>query len=76
MTLPFSGGLLGFGSSATQGASPFHWVELGRKKLTSDGDRVLVTGAEADAGTADPQQITIYRILRTDPWSNRFHSLF
>ena len=49
MTLPFSGGLLGFGSSATQGASPFHWVELGRKKLTSDGDRVLVTGADADA---------------------------
>ena len=49
MTLPFSGGLLGFGSSATQGASPFHWVELGRKKLTSDGDRVLVTGANADA---------------------------
>ncbi len=49
MTLPFSGGLLGFGSTATQGASPFHWVELGRKKLTADGDRVLVTGADADA---------------------------
>ena len=48
MTLPFSGGLLGFGSTATQGASPFHWVELGRKKLTADGDRVLVTGADAD----------------------------
>ena len=49
MTLPFSGGLLGFGSSATQGASPFHWVELGRKKITADGDSVLVTGADADA---------------------------
>jgi len=63
MTLPFSGGLLGFGSTATQGASPFHWVELGRKKLTADGDRVLVTGADADTTFTDD--------FSSDDWTDR-----